>query len=144
MRRSGPRPRRSAVPILDGNTPRTLRNDWCRRGPLKAETRVRIPLGPPVPAWLGLELVEMLWPLHEALDPPAEQDVAQHVAVRSAIESRPLEGFERPCFFGVERDGQLGGSDRHIGELRHIVRITRERPVDLDGLDLEVHGRALR
>ena len=55
----------------------------------------------------GLEVVEALWRLHEALNPPAEQNVAQRLAPGAAVETDRFQCFERLLLFGIERHSKF-------------------------------------
>jgi hypothetical protein len=46
----------------------------------------------------GLEVVEVLWPLHEALNPPSAA-----LALGATLEPGRFRCFERLLIFGIER-----------------------------------------
>ena len=64
----------------------------------------------------GLEVVEVLWRLHEALNPPAEQNVAQRLAPGATVETDRFQCFERLLLFGIERHCKFS-----LGRARQLI-----------------------
>jgi hypothetical protein len=73
----------------------------------------------------------MLRAVHEALDPPAKEHVAQHLAVGLTESFHGLQAVENGGVGTLDRYFALGDAEGDVGEFRVVARIAAQFAVRL-------------